>query len=239
MTHSIAAVCGHLILDWGCRRFACCPASSTLQGSMGTAWVLLSGFLLARLLQTIEARGGYTNRTVSDIRAGAQFVQTSFPDVSLLPAYAYSVKGTSNRTLFYSPNNYTVRAPALLLLLLRPARPITAQPQLCSAVAASCMHACAGHLSRAARLLRGSSSVPALATATAHASAPALRNTDPRRRAGVTILSPAGPCGYLQKRIEVGVWEHKPTMTVRASRQPLICRIMCCLIRRRSRSAWA
>jgi hypothetical protein len=60
-----------------------------------------------RNTQTIEAREGFNNRTLQDIRSGAQFVQTSFPDASSLPGYAYSVKGTSNFTLFAT--NYTVR----------------------------------------------------------------------------------------------------------------------------------
>ena len=55
----------------------------------------------------MEPREGYTNRTMQAIRAGAQFVQTSFPDVAKLPKYAYSTPGTSNATLFAT--NYTVR----------------------------------------------------------------------------------------------------------------------------------
>ena len=62
--------------------------------------------------QTVEPREGYTNRTMQAIRAGAQFVQTSFPDVSKLPKYAYSTKGTSNFTLFTT--NYTVRVQGLV-----------------------------------------------------------------------------------------------------------------------------
>lgn len=60
-------------------------------------------------VQTVEAREDFKNRTLSAIKAGAQFIQTSFPDVSKLPKYAYSFPGTSNATVF--PTNYTVSAP--------------------------------------------------------------------------------------------------------------------------------
>ncbi len=59
--------------------------------------------------QTVEVREDFKNRTLGAIKAGAQFIQTSFPDVSKLPKYAYSFPGTSNATVF--PTNYTVSHP--------------------------------------------------------------------------------------------------------------------------------
>lgn len=58
-------------------------------------------------MQTVEARESYYNRTMGAIKAGGNFVQTSFPDAAQLPTYAYSVPGSSNATY----TNYTVLAP--------------------------------------------------------------------------------------------------------------------------------
>ena len=60
-----------------------------------------------RLVQTVEARESYYNRTMGAIKAGGNFIQTSFPDVAQLPTFAYSVPGSSNATY----TNYTVLAP--------------------------------------------------------------------------------------------------------------------------------
>ena len=67
--------------------------------------------------QTVEVREDFKNRTTGVIKAGAQFIQTSFPDVSQLPKYAYSFPGTSNMTVF--PTNYTVRGPLPKPLCIR------------------------------------------------------------------------------------------------------------------------
>ena len=64
-------------------------------------------------MQTVEARFDFKNRTLGAIRGGAQYIQTSFPDVSQLPKYAYSFPGTSNVTVF--PTNYTVSHPQFCL----------------------------------------------------------------------------------------------------------------------------
>ena len=58
-------------------------------------------------LQTVEAREDYHNRSMDAIKAGAHFLQTSFPNVAQLPKFAYSVLGSSNATY----TNYTVGSP--------------------------------------------------------------------------------------------------------------------------------
>ena len=72
-----------------------------------TSHILKSTGMDCRLVQTVEARESYYNRTMGAIKAGGNFVQTSFPDVAQLPKYAYSVPGSSNATY----TNYTVLAP--------------------------------------------------------------------------------------------------------------------------------
>ena len=57
------------------------------------------------MAQTVEARESYYNRSMGAIKAGGNFIQTSFPDVTQLPTFAYSVLGSSNVTY----TNYTVR----------------------------------------------------------------------------------------------------------------------------------
>ena len=57
------------------------------------------------LVQTVEAREVYYNRSLGAIKAGGNFIQTSFPNVAQLPTFAYSVKGSSNTTY----TSYTVR----------------------------------------------------------------------------------------------------------------------------------
>ncbi|EIE19750.1 hypothetical protein COCSUDRAFT_54604 [Coccomyxa subellipsoidea C-169] len=69
---------------------------------------------------TVEAREDFKNRTLGAIKAGAQFIQTSFPDVSKLPKYAYSFPGTSNATVF--PTNYTATLPLRLGMTLTAGR---------------------------------------------------------------------------------------------------------------------
>ena len=61
------------------------------------------------VLQTVEAREDYHNRSMGAIKAGAHFLQTSFPNVAQLPTFAYSVLGSSNATY----TNYTVGCPRL------------------------------------------------------------------------------------------------------------------------------
>ena len=63
--------------------------------------------LIASDLQTVEAREDYHNRSMDAIKAGAHFLQTSFPNVAQLPKFAYSVLGSSNATY----TNYTVGSP--------------------------------------------------------------------------------------------------------------------------------
>ncbi len=58
------------------------------------------------VLQTVEAREDYHNRSMGAIKAGGHFIQTSFPNVALLPTFAFSVPGSTNTTY----TNYTVRA---------------------------------------------------------------------------------------------------------------------------------
>ena len=60
-------------------------------------------------MQTVEARENYYNRSLGAIKAGGNFIQTSFPNVAQLPTFAYSVKGSSNTTY----TSYTVR-PCLI-----------------------------------------------------------------------------------------------------------------------------
>ncbi|KAK9919117.1 hypothetical protein WJX75_009510 [Coccomyxa subellipsoidea] len=81
-----------------------------------------SGFIAraAADWHTVEAREDFKNRTTGVIKAGAQFVQTSFPDVSQLPKYAYSFPGTSNMTVF--PTNYTAQLPLRLGMTLTAGR---------------------------------------------------------------------------------------------------------------------
>ena len=55
----------------------------------------------------MEAREDYHNRSMGAIKAGAHFLQTSFPNVAQLPKFAYSVLGSSNATY----TNYTVWHP--------------------------------------------------------------------------------------------------------------------------------
>ncbi|BDA46800.1 hypothetical protein COCOBI_09-2530 [Coccomyxa sp. Obi] len=69
---------------------------------------------------TVEARFDFKNRTLGAIRGGAQFIQTSFPDVSKLPKYAYSFPGTSNATVF--PTNYTAQLPLRMGMALTAGR---------------------------------------------------------------------------------------------------------------------
>lgn len=65
------------------------------------------------LVQTVEARENYYNRSLGAIKAGGNFIQTSFPNVAQLPTFAYSVKGSSNTTY----TSYTV-CPCLIDLHL-------------------------------------------------------------------------------------------------------------------------
>lgn len=58
------------------------------------------------MLQTVEAREDYHNRSMGAIKAGGNFIQTSFPNVAQLPTFAFSVPGSHNTTY----TNYTVRA---------------------------------------------------------------------------------------------------------------------------------
>ena len=50
------------------------------------------------IVQTVEPREVYYNRSMGAIKAGGNFIMTSFPDVAQLPTFAYSVKGSSNAT---------------------------------------------------------------------------------------------------------------------------------------------
>lgn len=61
------------------------------------------------MVQTVEAREDYYNRSLGAIKAGGHFIQTSFPNVAQLPTFAYSVQGSSNNTF----TKYTV-SPCLI-----------------------------------------------------------------------------------------------------------------------------
>ena len=95
-------------------------------------------------MQTVEARTDFYNRTLGAIKAGAHFIQTSFPNATGLPAYAFPTS-FSNTTVLAT--NYTV---GYLLYTMHRRAPCT--HPLSRVGMEDCMHQKPGILRRVGRL---------------------------------------------------------------------------------------